>query len=63
MNLSAALSSCLSPVITARVYNPMSPDYYLADVKSSSVATGPSQNPAVNITLSEAARAALDAQS
>lgn len=56
MNAIQALSMCTNPVQTAIVFNPLRPEYYLADeLKESDGDTGQ----AVNVTLSEQARKSL----
>ncbi len=58
-----SLALCKTPLETARVYNPMSPEYYLADqVKAAEQAapeTAPEANPAVKVTLSPEAQQAM----
>ncbi len=60
MSPSEALSTCTSPLKTARVFNPTRPEYYLADVEKAA-AVAPKADPAVIVTLSEQAKAALKA--
>jgi hypothetical protein len=50
-----ALNACISPVSTARVFNPMRSEYYLKD--NSPAPTASSQ--AVKVTLSAEAQAAI----
>ncbi len=62
-----SLALCKTPLETARVYNPMSPEYYLADqAKAAEQAapktapeTAPVANPAVKVTLSPEAQQAM----
>ncbi len=52
------LSACISPLATARVFNPMRPEYYLKDM----VAAPPPKTgleSAVKITLSAEAQTAM----
>lgn len=55
-----SLSACISPLQTARVFNPTRPEYYRADeLKVSKPKDTPATDPAVTITLSDAAQARL----
>jgi len=55
----ANLNDCISPVTTARVLDPMSPDYYLADAVKAARQASPATDPAVKITISQEAQSAL----
>lgn len=60
MSLIEALSACTSPLITARVFDPLSSVYYRADeIAAAKKATADA--PAVQVTLSDTARAKLAA--
>ncbi len=49
------LSACISPLATARVFNPMRPEYYLKDM----VPPPPKPESAVKVTLSAEAQTAM----
>ena len=56
------LSACISPLATARVFNPMRPEYYLKDMVAALPAkAAPSADSAVKITLSAEAQSAMKA--
>ncbi len=60
MSPSEALSTCVSPLQTARVFNPTRPEYYRADEVKATAAAAKTE-PAVTVTLSDEAKAALKA--
>ncbi len=53
------LSECINPVLTARVLNPIGPDYYLADAAKAAEQASPVTDAAVKVTLSPAAQSAM----
>lgn len=53
------LSACISPLATARVFNPMRPEYYLKDLTVSAPPKTEAVNSAVRITLSAEAQSAM----
>jgi len=53
-----ALSACTSPLASARVFNPTRPEYYRAD-DLKPAAPPAKTDPAVTVTLSDEAQAAL----
>jgi hypothetical protein len=55
----AHLAECTTPVQTARVLNPISPDYYLADEVKTAEQARPETDAAVKVTLSQAAQSVL----
>ena len=54
-----SLALCKTPLETARVYNPMSPEYYLADQAKAAEQAPPPTDPAVKVTLSPEAQQAM----
>jgi hypothetical protein len=62
MSLIEALSACTSPLMTARVFDPLSPVYYRADeMADKQKAAAALETPAVKVTLSDTAKAKLAA--
>ncbi|ESQ86211.1 hypothetical protein AEAC466_03175 [Asticcacaulis sp. AC466] len=57
-----SLSACISPLQTAKVFNPMRPEYYRADEMKAPKPkdTSTRDGPAVTITLSDEAKAAIE---
>jgi len=55
----AHLADCTTPVQTAKVYNPTSSEYYLADQVKAVEQARPETDAAVKVTLSQAAQDAL----
>lgn len=54
------LSACISPLATARVFNPMRPEYYLKDLMAAAPPPRTEDvNSAVKITLSAEAQSAM----
>lgn len=53
------LSGCTNPVQTARVLNPTSPQYYLADAVKAVEQARPETDAAVKVTISQEAQSAL----
>jgi len=55
----AYLYECISPVRAARVFNPISPEYYLADQVKAVERTRPQTDAAVKVTISAEAQSTL----
>ncbi len=55
----ANLFDCTTPVITARVFNPIAPQYYLADQVKALAQARPETGAAVKVTISQEAQSAL----
>ena len=53
------LADCTSPVQTAKVYNPTSSEYYLADQTKAVDQARPETDAAVKVTISQEAQSAL----
>ncbi len=60
MNMYQCLSQCINPLATALVYNPTRPEYYRASEAPAQATQA--ADPAVRVTLSSEAQAALNGE-
>lgn len=62
MSIFQSLAQCVNPLATAHVFNPTRPEYYLATATPAAAPAAPAPDPAVRVTLSSEAQAALSGE-